>query len=131
VTVVLDASAALEIALNRKNAGSFAKALNEANLRLAPDLLIAEAVNAIWKEYRFGGCELVICEEALDIVLNLVSAWVPCAELYREAFLLSRVAGRSAYDMFYVALAQRESATLLTLDKTLRKEAVRQGIRVV
>lgn len=130
MTVVLDASAALEIALNRKNAGRFAKALQDADVRVAPDLLAPEAVNAIWREHRFGGCDLAICEEALDILLNLVSAWVPCAELYRDAFLLSRLAGRPAYDMFYLALARREDATLLTLDKTLQKEAVRQGIRV-
>ncbi len=34
------------------------------------------------------------------------------------------------YDMFYLALARREDAMLLTLDKALAKEAVRQGIRV-
>ena len=130
MNVVLDASAALEIALNRKNAGFFAKALTDADLRLAPDLLVPEAVNAVWKEHHFGGCDLGICEEALDIVLNLVSAWVPCAELYREAFHMSLLARRPACDMFYLALARREDAVLLTLDARLRKEAVRQGIRV-
>ena len=128
--VVLDASAALEIALNRKNAGPFARTLQDADLRLAPDLLVPETVNAIWKEHHFGACDLGICEEALDIVVNLVSAWVPCAELCREAFHMSLLARTPAYDMFYLALARREDATLLTLDKTLRKEAIRQGIRV-
>jgi predicted nucleic acid-binding protein len=131
VKVVLDASAALEIALNRKNAGPFVKTLKDADLRLAPDLLIPEAVNAVWKEHHFGGCDLGICEEALDIVVNLVSAWVPCGELYPEAFHLSLLARKPAYDMFYLALARREGAVLLTLDAALRKEAVRQGIRVV
>jgi predicted nucleic acid-binding protein len=130
VKVVLDASAALEVALNRKNAGPVAKALKDADLRLAPDLLVPEAANALWKEHHFGGCDLSICEEALDIVLNLVSAWVPCAELCREAFHMSVFARAPAYDMFYLALARRENATLLTLDAKLRKEAVRQGIRV-
>ena len=128
--VVLDASAALEIALNRKGAGLFVKTLQDADHRLAPDLLVPEAVNAVWKEHHFGGCDLGICEEALDIVLNLVSTWVPCAELYREAFHMSLLARTSAYDRFYLALARREGATLLTLDKALRKEAVRQGVRV-
>ena len=128
--VVLDASAALEVALNRKNASSFAKTLQDADLRLAPDLLVPEAVNAAWKEHHFGGCDLGVCEEALDIILNLVSAWVSCAELYREAFHMSLLARTPVYDMFYLALARREDATLLTLDAKLRKEAVRQGVRV-
>jgi hypothetical protein len=33
--------------------------------------------------------------------------------------------------MFYVALAQREDATFLTLDASLKKEAQRQGIRTL
>ena len=33
-------------------------------------------------------------------------------------------------DMFYLALALRENAVLLTLDATLKKEARRAGIRV-
>ena len=44
------------------------------------------------------------------------------AELYREAFALSRAQQtRAAYDMFYLALALRENAVLLTLDSTLKK----------
>jgi predicted nucleic acid-binding protein len=37
---------------------------------------------------------------------------------------------RAAYDMFYLALALREDAVLLTLDATLKKEARRAGVRV-
>jgi len=57
--------------------------------------------------------------------------FVPSQELYREAFALSRAQQtRSAYDMFYLALALRENAVLLTLDATLKKEAKRAGVRV-
>jgi predicted nucleic acid-binding protein len=53
------------------------------------------------------------------------------SEIYREAFALSRAQkSRAAYDMFYLALARREDAVLLTLDGTLKKEAKRAGIRV-
>jgi predicted nucleic acid-binding protein len=56
---------------------------------------------------------------------------VPSQELYREAFALTRAQQRrAAYDMFYLALARREDAALLTLDSTLKKEARRAGIRV-
>ena len=56
---------------------------------------------------------------------------VPSKELARAAFLLARTMARSAYDMFYLALAQREDASLLTLDASLRKEAQRQGVSVL
>jgi predicted nucleic acid-binding protein len=67
----------------------------------------------------------------LDLGLGLVDTLVPCKDLYKEAFLLSRTASRPAYDMFYLALARREDADFLTMDKALRKEAERQGIRVL
>ncbi|MGD0618897.1 MAG: type II toxin-antitoxin system VapC family toxin [Bryobacteraceae bacterium] len=59
-----------------------------------------------------------------------MDAFVPSIAIHSEAFLLARTARRPAYDMFYLALARREDAVLLTTDATLRKEAERQGVRV-
>jgi predicted nucleic acid-binding protein len=47
-----------------------------------------------------------------------------------RSFLLAPTTRRPAYEMFYVALARREDATLPTTGLQLRKEAERQGIRV-
>lgn len=127
---VLDASAAIDVALNRGRMPSLRRLLEDSTEILAPELLIAEAVNALWKEHRFGGLPPAICDEALDLIPGLVHTWVPLQALHREAFSLSRSTGHSAYDMFYVALALREDAILLTLDGTLKKEAKRVGVRV-
>ncbi len=128
--VVLDASAAVEIALNRGKASSLAAILDQAEQTLAPDLLLPEAVNAIWKEHHLGGLSLSICDEALSVLPGLVDSLTSSSEIYRQAFLLSRALRRPAYDMFYLALARREDAALLTLDAALKKEALRQGIRI-
>ena len=127
--VVLDTSAALEIAFHRRKAMPLAEALLGADERLAPHFLVAEATNAVWKEHQLGGASLATCETALDIVLNLVAVWVPSTELCARAFELSRVERTPAYDMFYLALARREKALLLTMDAGLRKAAVRHGVR--
>jgi len=95
---------------------------------LAPDLFVSELVNAIWKYHRFEGLSVDVCDRALTRALGLVEILVPSKDLARAAFLLSRVSGRPAYDMFYLALAKREDASLLTLDGALRKEAQRQGV---
>ncbi|MEO8049553.1 MAG: hypothetical protein ABI833_03985 [Acidobacteriota bacterium] len=56
---------------------------------------------------------------------------MPSIELYCEAFALNRAQkSRAAYDMFYLALALREDAVLLTLGATLKKKARRAGVRV-
>jgi predicted nucleic acid-binding protein len=130
VKVVLDASAALEVAFNRNHAGEISAHLDAADEVLAPDLFVPEVVNAIWKLHHFGNLSLSACDGALEVILEFVDTLVSCKELYREAFLLSRTTRRPAYDIFYLALASREDGALLTLDSALRKKAVRQRIRL-
>ena len=128
--VVLDASAAIEVALTRRLAAPLAAILRDADAVLAPELLVAEVVNTIWKYHRFEGLSLDVCDHALDNALGLVDVMVPCRELASEAFLLARISRRPAYDMFYLALARSRDALLLTTDAALKKEAARQGLRV-
>lgn len=128
--VVLDASAAIETVFGRKQASRLGGILAEADIVLAPDLLVPELVNTIWKFHQFESLPLDECHRSLKAALGLVDALVPSMEIHSEAFLLARTARRPAYDMFYLALARREDAVLLTTDATLRKEAERQGLRV-
>ncbi|HUJ49122.1 MAG TPA: type II toxin-antitoxin system VapC family toxin [Bryobacteraceae bacterium] len=129
--VVLDASAAIEIVLDRSRGASFGGILEQADEVLAPDLLVPEVANTIWKYHQFEHLNLDICERALEFAIGLTDALVPSSTLYREAFLLARAVHRPVYDMFYLALARREDAAFLTLDAVLRKEAERQSIRVL
>ena len=128
--VVLDASAAIETVLGRKQASRLGSIVAEADIVLAPDLFVPEVVNTIWKYHQFEGLPLDQCDRFLTTALGVVDVLVPSMEIHREAFLLARTARRSAYDMFYLALARREDAVLLTTDAALRKEAERQGVRV-
>jgi len=131
VRLVLDASAALEVVLERGRVGDFMRAIQEADTVMAPELLIPEVVNAIWKYHQFDRLDLNTCNQALELAIGLADDLVSCKDLWREAFLLARKNGRPAYDMFYIALALREDAAILTMDKTLRNEAERQGIQVI
>ena len=87
-------------------------------------------VNALWKCHEFEKLDVDICDRAMKEFPRLIDRTVPSRDLYREAFNLSRAARKPAYDMFYLALAQREDAVLLTMDQPLKKEAVRRGLRV-
>jgi predicted nucleic acid-binding protein len=131
VRLVLDASAAIEVVLGRGKAPEFERLLGEADQVLAPDLIVSEVVNTIWKYHQFQNLALNACDQAIELAISLLDVLVPCKELYREAFLLARSARQPAYDMFYMALARREDAGFLTTDQALRKEAERQGIRVL
>jgi predicted nucleic acid-binding protein len=131
VRVVLDASAAIEVALNRKKAQLLGALLAEADEVLAPELFIAEVTNVIWKYHHIENLDLETCERALGIAVQLPDSLTASIDLHREAFLLARTSKRPAYDMFYLALARREDAAFVTLDGSLRKEAEKQGIRVI
>jgi predicted nucleic acid-binding protein len=131
VRLVLDASAALEIVLERSRAGDLMRAIQEADVVMAPELLVPEVVNAIWKYHQFDHLDLNTCHQALELAIGLADDLVSCKDLWREAFLLARENRRPAYDMFYIALARREDAAILTMDKALRKEAERCGVRVI
>jgi predicted nucleic acid-binding protein len=131
VRVVLDANAAIEVALEGKAARSLSATLFQSEEVIAPELLIPEIVNAIWKYHQFAEFDLGKCEKILELAVGLVDRLISHREIYREAFALSRAQKtRAAYDMFYLALALREDAILLTLDGTLKKEARRAGVRV-
>jgi predicted nucleic acid-binding protein len=131
VRIVLDASAAVEVALNREKGHRLSTCLAEAREVLAPDCFISETVNAIWKYHQFENLDLDTCRRAIELAIGLVETFVPAIKLHHEAFLLARTTRRSAYDMFYLALARREDASLLTMDSALKKEAERQGIGTI
>ena len=129
--VVLDANAAVEVALEGKSAERLSAMLSQSEEVIAPELLVPEIVNAVWKYHQFAEFDLGKCEKLIELAVGLVDRLISHRELYREAFALSRAQkSRAAYDMFYLALALRENAVLLTLDGTLKKEAKRAGIRV-
>ena len=129
--VVLDANAAVEVALEGKAAGLLSAVLAQSEEVIAPELLVLEIVNAVWKYHQFAEFDLGKCEKILELAVGLVDRLISHRAIYREAFALSRAQkSRAAYDMFYLALALREDALLLTLDGTLKKEAKRAGIRV-
>ena len=129
--LVLDASAALEVVLERSRAGDFMRAIQEADTVMAPELLVPEVVNAIWKFHQFDSLDLSTCNRALELAIELADDLVSCRDLWREAFLLARKNGRPTHDMFYIALALREDAAIVTMDKALRKEAERHGVQVI
>lgn len=86
---------------------------------IAPSLLRAELANGLWKKYRQ---RLVSLEVALSIwsrMPDFFRALVPTEELMTEALAMAFRLDHPVYDCAYLALARRNSATLVTADKRL------------
>lgn len=129
--IVLDASAAVEIA-NGSPTGDALRSLIEENERLIScDMFRAEVRNSFWK---YVIARLMTEEHALkrtSVAINLIDAYVPIEALGNEALLEAIRFKHPVYDMLYLCLARREGATLLTLDKKLAALCQRAGVNCI
>lgn len=116
---VLDASAAIELLLSRSGANELSELISKAELVLAPDLYVAEVSKALCKHASSSG-DFGSYQELLDDAVALPDDFVDSASLYREAFALSVKHQHPVYDVLYLVVARRNSATMLTVYRRLR-----------
>ena len=129
--IVLDTSAALGIVMHAPGWEAQEKAVREAEWIEAPDLFVPEATNVCWKYHKQGNLSLENCEKALERAIALPDEFVPASGLYREAFALAAAGQRPAYAMFFLALARRNNAILVSLDKSLLAFAVKHDVKTL
>jgi len=122
---VLDASAALRLITNAPGVEPWVQQLAEAPLVLAPELMLTEVANAIWKLQRAGQLKLIEPHALLADALELVDQIEPDRHLQVEALALACHLDHPVYDCLYLALARREAAVLLTADRRLQQLAAR------
>ena len=87
--------------------------------RHAPDLMLPECANVIWKKQRRG--EILSAQPFIDQIAQLSEAVAlhPGAELVRDAAEIAVAAGHPVYDCFYIACAKLTHSTLVTADRRL------------
>lgn len=128
--LVLDTSAAVEFLLQRAHAARIDDLIAGAEWVLAPTLYVAELTNTLWKYYSFSSLSQETCERAVAQGLALPDTLAEDMELYREAFSMACLCRVPVYDMFYLVLARRHAASLLTLDNSLAELARKHDVHV-
>ena len=86
---------------------------------LAPSLLFAELANGLWKKMRRGEMGADYARAAMNEIRRFIPEFVETGELAPQALELAGEIGHSVYDCFYLALARRRIAPLVTLDRAL------------
>ena len=124
--IVLDASAAVRTVMDKDS--PFQAMLKTADLVIAPELIVAEVCSAFRKYVRARVLSSVEAEKLIERALSLVDQMQPLRELVPAVLALASRIDTSVYDIFYLALARRTGATLLTADLALRKAALGLGI---
>lgn len=128
---VIDASAAVEIVLQKEKAPGLEQHLDKSKCIAAPFLYIPEITNVFWKYHAFKNLPVEFCENAIENAIGLPDEYHNEHELYNEAFAMGCQTGKPVYDMFYLVLARRSNAWLMTLDKSLRLIAEKHSVRIV
>ena len=130
MSLIVDASVAVRWYLPEPGAKEAERVLLSEMPLLAPELIIAEIGNAIWKRVRRGE---VSERDAVDIVGRAMTAFTrltPLSELAVSAMALAAKLDHPVYDCFYLALAARENAPLITADKKVHGLRDRAGVAV-
>jgi predicted nucleic acid-binding protein len=85
---------------------------------LAPDLLLAEFANVMWKKARRGEIGASQAMEASSVLPAIVSL-VPAASYIDRALEIAIALDHPVYDCIYLAVAQTHDAPLATADRRL------------
>ncbi len=114
---VVDASVAVKW-LVREQLSSNAESLLDANLTLvAPELLFAEASNALWAMVRRGDMGSADFAEAISVLKDApIVIPTPMRHLAASAARLAVDLDHPVYDCFYLALAVQEQYKVVTAD---------------
>jgi predicted nucleic acid-binding protein len=98
-------------------------------LKVAPDLVLAEAANTLWKKASRRELSDAEAERAFAVLSASGLAFHPTPPLLPRALRLARLLGRPVYDCVYLALAERERARMVTADTRLLARAGSSRLR--
>jgi predicted nucleic acid-binding protein len=130
VTWVVDASVALKWVIPEVLSEQADRVLATDAPLLAPDLLMVEAANVLWKKTRRRELTAAEAERALAVLSTTGLAVSPAESLVRRAHALAQRLGHPVYDCVYLALAERERAAFVTADERLLGRARRSRMRI-
>lgn len=86
---------------------------------IAPDLLYAEVSNILWKKQLRGEMDGATAQMGARWLLQVPLQVHDSASLLADALAMALQLQHPAYDCFYLALAQRLDAPLVTADRKL------------
>ena len=126
MSLIVDASVAVNLPRQQPTSPR-AEALLESEELIAPDLIVAEVGNAMWKKFRKHWLTQAQVTEATERLPSCFSRMVPILDLAPRAMELALLQDHPIYDCFYLALAERERLPIVTADSRLLAAARKLG----
>jgi predicted nucleic acid-binding protein len=124
MSFVVDASVALKWVVSEpETADALAFLQRERPKGLsAPDLLVAEVCNVAWKKARRGEIDWLQAIEAARRIGLTMTRFLPSRFLGRRATEIAIEIDHPVYDCLYLACAEAENATLVTVDRRMLRK---------
>lgn len=130
---VIDTSALVKYVLPEQDSSTVEKIVashhaGTVNLT-APEYVLVESANVLWKHLRRNNIEPEDAVESLRTLRGLGIRLVPDAELLEGALALAVQHGITVYDALFCALALRESIQFITADSPLARRLAGTAIQ--
>ena len=117
--LVLDASVAVKWFVEEPGTAAAMALFAEDDSLIAPDLVIAEVANVAWKHLIRGDLQYAQLVHVPTAVPRMFAELWPTVWLAGRAFEIASELRHPVYDCFYLALAERTGAVLVTADRRL------------
>lgn len=129
MTCVIDASVAVKWFVEEPGSVAACAVLSSGAVLLAPDLALIEASNTAWKKVIRGEMTQEQGEAMVQALPLYFDRLVHMDALIIRAYALAHQLAHPVYDCLYLALAEQESARLITDDQRLIKVVSRTEFR--
>jgi predicted nucleic acid-binding protein len=117
--LVVDASVAAKWLVREPLSDPAVAILDSPDELLAPDLLLPEVGNVLWKKVRSGELTDAMALERFAALMSMGVKVVTALSLSARALHLALQTGRTVYDSMYLALAEAHECRLVTADERL------------
>lgn len=131
MNIVLDASAAIEVVLDKPRAKAFKAAIAQADIVIAPEMFVSEVSNVAWKYKKLAAFTV---EESFSLAFDgimLIDQFTSTMQIWQEALREAIANNHPIYDCLYLVCARRNNALLLSKDNRLKKLAEELRIQVL
>jgi predicted nucleic acid-binding protein len=117
--LIVDASVAAKWLIAEDGSAAARLLLERGEVIQAPDLVLAEVGNVLWRHVRRGAFPALGAAQALRRLGDYFGRLVPLDELAFRAVEIAVALDHPIYDCTYLALAERETLSLVTADARL------------
>ena len=126
--LVVDSSVVLKWFVDEPQRELAVALLDSDALLAAPDLVLCEVANALWRKARKGEVTPLQVAEAIHETGSILALRRVTPDMTETAFEIARDIGHSIYDCLFLALArQEENAVVVTSDSVFLKKCVAAG----